>query len=76
MDGLSADKMRVLLQPQVQHEYEEEAERMRDHDGRRLVGKPKAENSPADNFKDSIVLTTLHDSTRGKWKTAQAGFFA
>ena len=69
MDGLSADKMHVLLYPQTLD------------GGEHLVGASKGsvgnDQSQKDftNFQESMVLTTLQDSTRGKWKKAQARIY-
>ena len=75
MDGLSADKMKVLLHPHDNIKLVEEEAQSDDKLG---IGNTRDEsNQPSTNFpsfKDSVVLTTMQDGTRGKWKRAQAGF--
>ena len=78
MDGLSADKMKVLLHPQDNNKLTEDETHS---DDKHLIDGVKGEineqrHSEFLSFKDSIVLTTLQDNTRGKWKKAQAGFLA
>ena len=75
MDGLSADKMKVLLHP---HDKNQPMEEEPQNDDKHVMGNTRDEsNQPSTDFpsfKDSIVLTTMQDGTRGKWKRAQAGF--
>ena len=72
MDGLSADKMKVLLQPyDKSHFLKEESDA---NDKLILTDTKDESNQPSSDFpsfKDSTVLTTMQDSTRGKWKRAQ-----
>ena len=75
MDGLSADKMKVLLHPQDDNKFTEDEAH---NDDKHIMSDTRGEtNQPAAeflSFKDSIVLTMLQDNTRGKWRRAQAGF--
>ena len=75
MDGLSADKLKVLLHPQNNKGY---GEHKTNNDDKHVMNAGKSGSDPTAtefaNFEDSVVLTTLQDNTRGKWKTAQAGF--
>ena len=72
MDGLSADKMKVLLQPYDKNSFSQEES---DSNNKLILTDTKDEsNHPStdfQSFKDSTVLTTMQDSTRGKWKRAQ-----
>ena len=75
MDGLSADKMKVLLHP---HEKKREKEEDND-DNKLLINNNRLESNhhPSTEFPsfgDSIVLSTMQDGTRGKWKRAQVRF--
>lgn len=75
MDGLSSDKMKVLLHPQDDNKFTEDGAHNED---KHMMSDTRGESNhpPVEflSFKDSIVLTTLQDNTRGKWKRAQAGF--
>ena len=72
MDGLSADKMKVLLHPHDKNSFIEEES---DTDDKLMLTDTKDESNHQStefpSFKDSTVLTTMQDSTRGKWKRAQ-----
>ena len=68
MDGLSADKLRVLLHPVAPEETDKKA----------LISSTTANPDDQDkfhekelNFGDNLALATLSDGTRGLWKTAQ-----
>jgi hypothetical protein len=75
MDGLSAEKMKVLLHPHDKNKLMVEEPQS---DDKLVMSNTRDEsNQPSPDFlsfKDSIVLTTMQDGTRGKWKRAQAGF--
>ena len=86
MDGLSADKLRVLLHPVPEQREEKSAEndeddgnkkndRNRDRDDNRRDRDKTAEELSKEefelNFKHNQVLASLQDGTRGQWKTAQ-----
>ena len=74
MDGLSADKMKVLLHP---HDKDSLVEEEPHSDDKLMLSDTKDEtnhhSTDFPSFKDSMVLTTMQDSTRGKWKRAQVG---
>ena len=76
MDGLSADKMKVLLHPS----YDKKKEKVEDGDDNKLLinnNRLESNHHPSTEFPsfgDSIVLSTMQDSTRGKWKRAQVSF--
>ena len=68
MDGLSADKLRVLLHPVKDTKDEEETEDViEDEKSVEMISKEVFELQ----FKDNKVLATLNDGTRGLWKSAQ-----
>jgi len=75
MDGLSADKMKVLLHPHDDNSLMKEEEAHHSDDKLMINDNTRVEsNHPSTDFlsfKDSIVLSTMQDSTRGKWKRAQ-----
>ena len=75
MDGLSADKMKVLLHP---HDKDNLMDEGLHTDDKLMLSDTKDEtNHPSTDFpsfKDSTVLTTMQDSTRGKWKRAQVSW--
>ena len=77
MDGLSADKLKVLLHPQNNNGYN--VHKTND-DEKHVMNAGKGGSDAAatefSNFGNSVVLTTLQDNTRGKWKTAQASINA
>ena len=71
MDGLSVDKLRVLLQPitevdKKQDKFETTEDNIEDVEVIDLAPKENFEIT----FKDNQVLATLNDGTRGLWKTA------
>jgi len=77
MDGLSVDKLRVLLQPVTSEDKKKDdkkdnSETIEDKDSEGFevieIAPPK-ENFQI-NFRDNQVLATLNDGTRGLWKTA------
>ena len=77
MDGLSVDKLRVLLQPVTSEDKKiddkkDNSETIEDKDSEGFevieIAPPK-ENFQI-NFRDNQVLATLNDGTRGLWKTA------
>ena len=70
MDGLSVDKLRVLMQPvtnKAKQNVKEDTSEDDTEDAEVIVA-PK-ENFEI-NFRDNQVLATLNDGTRGLWKTA------
>ena len=75
MNGLSADKLRVLLQPvkeekiqiQAQDRMDDEKEPETEREATSAVSKQDFEGS----FRENQVLATLQDGTRGLWKAAQ-----
>ena len=73
MDGLSADKLRVLLHPVKESENKDEKE-MEDggeeNDNEKSVEMVSKEVFELE-FKDNKVLATLKDGTMGLWKSAQ-----
>ena len=84
MNGLSADKLRLLLQPYEPSESHPETEEQRDEDGdnpfaldfnksNRQGSSQTKDKDGKDkfDFRDNMVLATLKDSTRGDWKSAQ-----
>ena len=78
MDGLSADKMKVLLHPHDNNRFMVDEEGHHTDDKLMINDNTRGEsNHPSTDFlsfKESIVLSTMQDSTRGKWNLAQAGF--
>ena len=69
MDGLSADKLRVLLHPIKE---KKEVETLKENDKEIMkFDLQKAKEVMEQDFRDNMVLATLQDGTRGKWKTAQ-----
>ena len=75
MDGLSADKMKVLLHPHDNNKLMKEESQNDDNKLMMSNTRDESNHPPTDfpSFKDSIVLSTMQDSTRGRWKRAQAG---
>ena len=84
IDGLSADKLRLLLHPVDEDEEEDKDEdevAKDDSDGdddaqdlfTALSNKAKAKEAEKDmmDFRQNKVLASLQDSTRGDWRTAQ-----
>ena len=70
MDGLSADKLRVLLHPVKDTKDEDEVNTedvIEDEKSVEMISKEVFELQ----FKDNKVLATLNDGTRGLWKSAQ-----
>ena len=70
MDGLSADKLRVLLHPVKDTKDEDEIDTedvIEDEKSVEMISKEVFELQ----FKDNKVLATLNDGTRGLWKSAQ-----
>ena len=68
MDGLSADKLRVLLHPVKKEKRDIKLEESDENEKFDLqVAKEAMEKA----FRDNMVLASLQDGTRGKWKTAQ-----
>ena len=71
MDGLSADKLRVLLHPVKELKDEEDTveadDVIEDEKSVEMISKEVFELQ----FKDNKVLATLNDGTRGLWKSAQ-----
>ena len=70
MDGLSADKLRVLLHPVKDLKDDEETiddDVIEDEKSVEMISKEVFELQ----FKDNKVLATLNDGTRGLWKSAQ-----
>ena len=70
MDGLSADKLRVLLHPVKDTKDEDEVDTedvIEDEKSVEMISKEVFELQ----FKDNKVLATLNDGTRGLWKSAQ-----
>ena len=68
MDGLSADKLRVLLHPVKDTKDETDTEDViEDEKSVEMISKEVFELQ----FKDNKVLATLNDGTRGLWKSAQ-----
>ena len=70
MDGLSADKLRVLLHPTKDKKMETNDNKKVDEDNANFEIQETKE-SMEQAFRDNMVLATLQDGTRGKWKTAQ-----
>ena len=70
MDGLSADKLRVLLHPTKDTKKETNDNKKVDEDNANFEIQETKE-SMEQAFRDNMVLATLQDGTRGKWKTAQ-----
>ena len=97
MDGLSADKLRVLLYPYDENEdagddadafgaedfdvadVDESGEASGGDNLKDIILGPKRGNTGTGSgsggsgmdFRESVVLASLHDSTRGEWKGAQ-----
>ena len=69
MDGLSADKLRVLLHPIKEKKEVEPSKENSDKEDK--FDLQKAKEVMEQDFRDNMVLATLQDGTRGKWKTAQ-----
>ena len=69
MDGLSANKLRVLLHPVKELPDDEKRDTDEDLEEKsvEMVSKEVFELE----FKDNKVLATLNDGTRGLWKSAQ-----
>ena len=71
MDGLSADKLRVLLHPvkelKDEEENAEDDDVIEDEKSVEMISKEVFELQ----FRDNKVLATLNDGTRGLWKSAQ-----
>ena len=70
MDGLSADKLRVLLHPVKDTKDEDDVDTevvIEDEKSVEMISKEVFELQ----FKDNKVLATLNDGTRGLWKSAQ-----
>ena len=70
MDGLSADKLRVLLHP-IKEKKEVEPSKENSDKEEMKFDLQKAKEVMEQDFRDNMVLATLQDGTRGKWKTAQ-----
>ena len=70
MDGLSADKLRVLLNPIKEEKKAVKVKKDNDDDVDRFDVQETKE-SMEEEFRDIMVLATLQDGTRGLWKTAQ-----
>ena len=70
MDGLSADKLRVLLHPIKEKKELEPSKEISDKEETKF-DLQKAKEVMEQDFRDNMVLATLQDGTRGKWKTAQ-----
>ena len=70
MDGLSADKLRVLLHPVKDTKDEDENTEDVTEDEEKSVEMISKEVFEL-QFKDNKVLATLNDGTRGLWKSAQ-----
>lgn len=66
MDGLSVDKLRVLLHPAKE---EKKADIEEEDENKELIIISKEEFEA--DFRDNQVLATLKDGTRGLWKAAQ-----
>lgn len=84
MNGLSADKLRLLLQPYEESEIDPETDDQTAETGDNPFAldfnksNRKGSSSSKDqdgkdkfDFRDNMVLATLKDSTRGEWKSAQ-----
>ena len=68
MDGLSANKLRVLLHPVKESEKKDEIlDEEEDEKSVEMVSKEVFEME----FKDNKVLAELNDGTSGRWKSAQ-----
>ena len=70
MDGLSADKLRVLLHP-IKEKKEVKTSKENSDKEEMKFDLQKAKEVMEQDFRDNMVLATLQDGTRGKWKTAQ-----
>jgi len=70
MDGLSAYKLRVLLHP-IKEKKEVEPSKENSDKEEMKFDLQKAKEVMEQDFRDNMVLATLQDGTRGKWKTAQ-----
>ena len=71
MDGLSADKLRVLLHPIKEKKAEDQTSKENNDKEEMKFDLQKAKEVMEQDFRDNMVLATLQDGTRGKWKTAQ-----
>ncbi len=75
MDGLSTDKLRLLLQPVDGGDEDggdsggRSDDSAEDDDGKRKEGE-----SGKIDFRNNVVLATLQDGTRGEWKQAQVAY--
>ena len=70
MDGLSADKLRVLLNP-IKDEMKADKVKKDDDGEVDRFDVQETKESMEEEFRDIMVLATLQDGTRGLWKTAQ-----
>ena len=75
MDGLSSDKLRMLLHPMDEEFLDDDASDDDGEDGDDESdgggGDDKASINSKFDFRDNVVLATLQDGTRGKWMETQ-----